>query len=175
MNEFAKWWSYLAGIGLLCIVMVLVIDVVGWKLFKKPFPSATDFVKNMNVVAVFFAVAFIQTDRGSTAIELFQKKFPRRLKLAIRTFAWILGTAACLYCAYRGAILAHQFHVNVKRSDPPVEFLIWPFVAAMVIGFILLAMSFVTTGIRDHIEYRQGRARYRPKRKKTVSVPTVSE
>jgi TRAP-type C4-dicarboxylate transport system permease small subunit len=178
LTQFTKWWSYLAGIGLLCIVLVLVIDVVGWKLFKWPFPSATDFVKNMNVVAVFLAVSYIQTDRGSTAIELFQKSFPRWLKVATRTFAWLLGTAACAYCAYRGVVLTHTFLDHMKRSDPPWEFVIWPFAAAMVIGFILLALSFVSTGIRDFIEFKQSRARYgisRKKAEKTLTGPPASE
>jgi TRAP-type C4-dicarboxylate transport system permease small subunit len=173
-TAFTKWWSYLAGIGLLVVVVVLVADVIGWKLFKHPFPSATDLVKNLNVVAVFFAVAYIQTDRGSTAIELFQKHFPNRLKLGIRTFAWLLGMAACFYCAYRGCALVHDQLVQIQKSDPPLRFLIWPFGAAMVIGFILLGVSFVITGIRDIIEFKEKRARYGPRPKKAKKTGAAS-
>ena len=103
-TAFTKWWSYLAGIGLLFVVVILVIDVIGWKLFDSPFPNAQALVQYMNVVAVFFAVAFVQTDRGSTAIELFQKLFGPRAKLVLRTVAGVLGLAACFYCAYRGGL-----------------------------------------------------------------------
>jgi TRAP-type C4-dicarboxylate transport system permease small subunit len=177
-TAFTRWWSYLAGIGLLCIVIVLVVDVIGWKLFKHPFPSANDFVMNMNVVAVFFAVAYIQTDRGSTAIELFQKKFPRWLKVGIRTFTWLLGMAVCFYCAYRGCYLVDGHMDHIKRATGTWKFLIWPFSAAMVIGFILLGVSFVVTGIRDLIELKERRARYSlglKKAKKTSAGSAASE
>lgn len=162
-NELAKWFSYLAGIGLLFIVVVLVIDTIGWKLFDHAFPSANDFVKYTNVVAVFFAVAFVQTDRGSMAIELLQKRVPQRAKVGLRTLAWLLGMAVCFYCAYRGVYLVDRHFEHLTRSDPPVSFLIWPFSAAMVIGFILLGIGFVISGIRDIIEFKESRARYSPR------------
>ncbi len=173
-TAFTKWWSYLAGIGLLFVVLILVIDVVGWKFAGSPFPNAQDLVKYMNVVAVFFAVAFIQTDRGSTAIELLQKSFGPRIKLVIRTLAWVLGMAACFYCAYRGGYLTHEQVVKIKRSSAPLKFLVWPFSAAMVIGFILLGVSFVVTGIRDIIEFKDRRARYGRMRRKVVKTVTDS-
>lgn len=159
-TQFTKWWSYLAGLGLLSIVVVLVVDVVGWKLFKHPFPTATDFVKYMNVVAVFFAVAFIQTDRGSVAIELLQKRLPLRAKAVLRTFAWLAGMAVCFYCAYTGCRLVARHLEHLTRSDPPLSFLIWPFSMVMVVGFILLGVSFVVSGVRDLVECRERRARY---------------
>jgi TRAP-type C4-dicarboxylate transport system permease small subunit len=177
-TAFTKWWSYLAGIGLLAIVVVLVIDVLGWKLFKHPFPSAQDFVMYMNVVAVFFAIAYIQTDRGSTAIELFQKNFPRWLKVSVRTLTWVLGMAVCFYCAYRGAYLVDGHLDRIKRATGTWKFVVWPFSMAMVIGFILLGLSFIVTGIRDLIEFRDRRARYgtrRKPRKKADANPAASE
>jgi TRAP-type C4-dicarboxylate transport system permease small subunit len=177
-TRFTKWWSYLAGIGLLVIVLVLVEDTLGWKIAGKPFPSSNDFVANLNVVAVFFAVAFLHMDRGSMAIEMWQRRFPRLFKVGLRTFASLLGMAVCFYCAYRGIILTDGYVDNVKKVSGVWRFLIWPFGAAMVIGFILLGVGFVVTSARDFVEFKERRARYGlgvDEAGKTSASPTASE
>lgn len=160
VTQFTKYMSYVAGLGLLTIVFVLVADVIGWKFFRRPVPSQADWVQYMNVVAVFFAAAYVQMDRGSTGIELVQKRFNRRVKVCVRAFAALLGVAVCGYCAYRGIVLAHEYLVDGKKATGEIKFAIWPFVACMDIGFIMLTVGFLVTGIRDVIEFTEKRARY---------------
>jgi TRAP-type C4-dicarboxylate transport system permease small subunit len=173
VTQFTKFMSYLAGIGLLTIVLVLVVDVIGWKFFGRPVPSQADWVQNMNVVAVFFAACFVQMDRGSTAIELFQKRFNRYVKVGVRAFAAFLGLASCSYCAYRGVVLTHEYLVEIKRATGEWKFIIWPFTACMSIGFILLSFGFLVTGLRDILEFSDKRARYAVRKPKpTAGVGT---
>jgi TRAP-type C4-dicarboxylate transport system permease small subunit len=157
---FTKWLSYLAGIALLCVVIVCVIDVVGWKLFGKPFPSAVDFIKYMNVALVFLAVAYVQTDRGSTAIEMGQDHFPRRLKLGVRMFAHLLGFAVCMYVVYRGYFYLEKMLINKQTAADVWKFPLWPFEFCLLVGMFFLGWGFVVTGIRDFITFKHRTGKY---------------
>lgn len=159
-TAFTRWLSYLAGVALLCVVIVCVIDVVGWKLFGKPFPSAVDFIKYMNVALVFLAVAYVQTDRGSTAIEMGQDHFPRWLKLGVRMFAYFLGFAVCMYVVYRGYFYLDKMITTKQTAADVWKFPLWPFELCLLVGMFFLGWGFVVTGIRDFITFKHRTGRY---------------
>jgi TRAP-type C4-dicarboxylate transport system permease small subunit len=159
-TTWTKWLSYAAGLALLSVVIVCVIDVLGWKLFGKPFPSAVDFIKYMNVALVFLAVAYVQTDRGSVAIEMGQDHFPRWLKVSVRMFAYLLGFAACLWVVYRGLFRLDKMLDAHETAQDVWKFPLWPFDVCLLVGMFFLAWGFVVTGIRDFIHFKNRTGRY---------------
>ena len=155
-----RWFSYLAGAALGVIVLVCVIDIISWKLFDWPFPSQQGLVKHLNVVLVFLAVAYVQMDRGSVAIELLQDKAHRVAKLAIRIFASLLGAGVCFFAAYRGWYYMADLY-NTNAVDTGVwRFPIWPFQSTLVLGWFLLGVAFLFTIGRDVANYRGWRGTY---------------
>jgi TRAP-type C4-dicarboxylate transport system permease small subunit len=173
-----RWLSYLAGLALLTVVVVCVLDVLGWKLFGKPIPSSTDFIQYMNVALVFLAVAYVQTDRGSTAIELLQHRLPLWLRVTIRTFSYFLGFATCMFVVYRGWFnLVDQWTTHDVAAGV-WKFPLWPFQMCLLVGCFFLGLGFVVTGIRDHINFRNRRGVYAPSVKRPASgaaLPPASE
>ncbi len=166
-TTWTKWLSYAAGLALLSVVIVCVIDVLGWKLFGKPFPSAVDFIKYMNVALVFLAVAYVQTDRGSVGIELVQNHFPRWIKVSVRTFAYLLGFAACMWVVYRGLFRLDKMLDTHETAQDVWKFPLWPFEVCLLVGMFFLAWGFVVTGIRDLIHFKNRTGRYAPRSTKT--------
>jgi TRAP-type C4-dicarboxylate transport system permease small subunit len=175
---FTKWLSYLAGIALLAVVVICVVDVLGWKLFGKPVPSSTDFIQYMNVALVFLAVAYVQTDRGSTSIELMQSHLPRWLKVMVRTFSYFLGFACCMFVVYRGWFLLAEMRRTHDVAAGVWKFPLWPFQVCLLVGCFSLGWAFVVTGIRDLINLKRRRGAYAPVVKKArtkTAVPPASE
>ena len=179
-TTWTKWLSYVAGLALLSVVIVCVVDVLGWKLFGKPFPSAVDFIKYMNVALVFLAVAYVQTDRGSIAIELGQDHFPA---LAQGVGADSSATSwdsppACGSCT---AVSSASTSCG-RRTRPPQDvwkFPLWPFEVCLLVGMFFLAWGFVVTGIRDLVHFKNRTGRYAPsknelKKSKTGVTPPAS-
>jgi TRAP-type mannitol/chloroaromatic compound transport system permease small subunit len=173
-----KWLSYAAGIALLTVVFVCVIDVLGWKLLGKPFPSAVDFIKYMNVALVFLAVSYVQTDRGSVAIEMGQDHFPLWLKVAVRMFGYFLGFAACLWVVYRGFFRLNKMFEAHETAQDVWKFPLWPFDVCLLVGMFFLSGGFVVTGIRDLVHLKNRTGRYAPSkrelRKKGITPPASS-
>lgn len=177
-TALTKWLSYLAGLALLAVVFICVVDVVGWKLFGKPVPSAVDFIQYMNVVLVFLAVAYVQMDRGSVAIELGQNHFPRWLKVGVRTFAYVLGFGCCMFVVYRGYFLLAAMLEKHVAAAGTWKFPLWPFQVCLLVGCFFLGWGFVVTGARDLINFKHRRGRYAPapqKAKKDTTAPAASE
>lgn len=177
-TAFTRWLSYLAGLALLSVVVVCVIDVIGWKLFGLSIPSSTDFIQYMNEALVFLAVAYVQTDRGSTSIELLQAHYPRPVKVVIRTFSYVLGFACCMFVAYRGWVMLDKLWETKDAAAGTWKFPLWPFEACLVTGVFFMGWGFVTTGIRDLINFKHHKGAYAPpvkKPKAKAALPPASE
>jgi TRAP-type C4-dicarboxylate transport system permease small subunit len=177
-TTFTKWLSYLAGLALLTVVIICVVDVVGWKLFGKSVPSAVDFIQYMNVALVFLAVAYVQTDRGSTAIELLQNHFPLWLKVGVRIFAYLLGFASLMFVVYRGWFLLADMWEKHDAAVGTWSFPLWPFQVCLLVGCFFLGWAFVVTGVRDLINFKHRQGRYAPaadKAKNRSAAPAASE
>jgi TRAP-type C4-dicarboxylate transport system permease small subunit len=177
-TTWTKWLSYLAGLALLSVVIVCVIDVLGWKLFGASIPSSVDFIKYMNVALVFLAVAYVQTDRGSVAIEMGQDHFPRWLKVSVRVFGYFLGFAACLWVVYRGWFRLDKMLTTREAAQGIWKFPLWPFELCLLVGMFFLAWGFVVTGIRDLVHFKDRTGRYAPSAKelkrKGITPPASS-
>jgi TRAP-type C4-dicarboxylate transport system permease small subunit len=166
-TTWTKWLSYAAGLALLSVVIVCVVDTVGWKLpgVHKSIPSSVDFITYMNVALVFLAVAFVQMDRGSVAIEMGQDHFPRWLKVGVRMFGYLLGFGSALYVVYRGLYLLQDLWTNKVTASGVWKFPLWPFEVCLLIGMFFLAWGFVVTGVRDLVHFKHKTGRYAPSEK----------
>ena len=159
-KRFTKWLSYLAAVALGVITLVCFVDVITWKLFGWTLPSATDLVTYLNLVLVFLAVAYVQMDRGSVAIELLQNKFHRVARLVVRITASLLGVGVCFFAAYRGWDQLTDLYDTNAMATGDWHFRLWPFQAVLVFGFVCLGLAFLLTVFRDITNYRKHRASY---------------
>jgi len=172
-TTFARWCSYLAAVALLVVTVVAFVDVVLAKFFGHSIPGQFEIVANLNLVMVFLAVCYVQMDRGSVAIELFQDRFPQRLKFGVRVLGSLLGAASCFFYAYRGWYYLADFYTSQKAATGLWKFPIWPFQSVLVFGFFCLGVAFFFTIARDATNLRLERGRYAPKQPKG-GVPLAS-
>lgn len=98
----------------------------------------------------FFAMAYIQIDRGHTTVDLLCSKFPQKVQKVIKVVGDVLGTVVCLfsgYCAMR--LTADKFSTMTKSSSASNAFVIWPFVLIIAIGFVVVGAAFAWCIVRD--------------------------
>lgn len=138
------WVSKLAAAvgGLMFVVLVVVslVSIVGRKLFSAPVPGDMEILQLVAAAAAANFFAYCHLIHGDLKVDLFTAALPRR---------WIhtLEALASLAVAAFGAILAWRIGAGAASTLDAGEtsaILAWPvgwFQAAMVPGFILLALS----------------------------------
>ena len=82
---------WVAGAGLMAMLLLTVADVIGIKLFKTPVPGAIELVGFMGVVVVAFTLAYTEFRHGNIQVEFFVSRLPRRGRAAVSSFVYLLS------------------------------------------------------------------------------------
>jgi TRAP-type C4-dicarboxylate transport system permease small subunit len=139
---------WIAGVGLVGMLLLIVADVIGIKIFNSPVPGGIETVAFLAVVAIGFAVARTQVVRGHVAVEFIIERFPRRLKLVTEVFTILLsaGLAAVLawYSFKYAARLRDTGQVSMTQKIP-----YYPFVYGMAACFVALFLVLVSDLVKS--------------------------
>jgi len=129
-GSFSKWLNWVAGVGLVGMLGLVVADVVGIKLFKHPIPGAIEIIAFLGVVVTAFAIAYTQALRGHIQVEFVVMRLPRRVQAAAASFVLLLGLALFAVLAWRsyefGRVLQVTGEVSMTQGIP-----FYPFVQAL--------------------------------------------
>lgn len=149
----AMWGvSVLSGISLFAVALLCTADAFGSKIFSASIPNSTEIITYLNIPVVFFAMAFIQVERGHTTVDLLSGRFPKAVKTAIHLVGYLLGAAICSfvgYCSFR--LVLDKLATHAKASASASSFEVWPFALMVVIGFVLVAISFIWCIFREFL------------------------
>ena len=116
---------WIAGAGLVGMLLLIVADVIGIKIFSRPVPGGIEIVSFLAVVAIAFAVAYTQVMQGHVAVDFIVEKFPRRAKLIIDVI--MIFFSVCLFALmawysfkYAGKLQVHRRSVHDRRRSPSI-------------------------------------------------------
>lgn len=145
-----KWISYISAVCLLVISLLSSADVVASKLFSHGITNATDIVTYLNIPVVFLTAAYVQLERGHTHIDLIYTHFPLWGQKIVHTVGNLLGTGISGFISYRALMSTIQkFQIVEKSSSAASAFITWPFAAVIFLGFLLMALAFLWSLVRE--------------------------
>jgi TRAP-type C4-dicarboxylate transport system permease small subunit len=134
-----KLLFYVAGIGLVGMLVLIVADVIGIKILSQPVPGGIEYVSFLSVVAIAFAVPFTQVMKGHVAVDFIIEHFPRRSKAIIEIITTLFSVSLFALLTYYTFKYAGQLsssgEVSMTQKIP-----FYPFVYAMAVA---LAMTLV--------------------------------
>lgn len=158
-----KYLSYISGVALILVAVICTADAISANFFHKSITNATDFVTYLNIPVVFFAIAFVQVERGHTHIDLLMDKFPKIVQKIIMFLSYLLGCAISTFISWRGFVLMlDKLEKVAKAGSSRTSFVVWPFALVVAIGFGLLAIAMLWSAIREWTIPEEERAGYLP-------------
>lgn len=132
----SKVLFWIAGAGLVGMLVLIVADVIGIKIFSSPVPGGIELVAFFAVIAIAFSVSQTQVVRGHVAVDFIVEKFPRRAKLIIdivmTLFSVCLFVVMAWYSFKYGNKLRATGEVSMTQKIP-----FYPFVYAMGFCFVI--------------------------------------
>ena len=145
-----RWISYGSGICLFIIMVLAFCNVVSSKLMNRSIPNATDIVAYMNVPICFLSVAYVQLERGHTNIMLLQRHFHPVPAKIVRIVSHLLGAGICAILGWRAILQAEKwFAAHTTASSNISSIQIWPYAAILAFGYLLLALCFLWSVVRE--------------------------
>lgn len=137
---------WIAGAGLVGMLLLIVADVIGIKIFSSPVPGGIELVAFFAVIAIAFAVAETQVMKGHVAVDFIVEKFPRRLKLIVDivTMLFSVGLFAIMawYSFKYGNKLRDTGEVSMTQKIPFYPF-VWAMGACFVATLLVLIIDLV--------------------------------
>lgn len=126
--------------SLCAIVVLMVVDVVGRKLFDHPLLGGVELVEQLLLVSVYAAIPLVSRARGHINIELFDTFVPARLQ----SWRHALGEAFCgvlmVACAWLVAHHAVDTHQNGDTTTL-LRISLWPLEALVAVLLLMDGLS----------------------------------
>jgi len=139
---FTKVLFWIAGAGLVGMLLLIVADVIGIKILSRPVPGGIEYVSFLAVVAIAFAVPFTQVMKGHVAVDFIVEKFPRRAKLiidAVMIFFCVCLLVLMTWYSFKYADgLRSSGEVSMTQKIP-----FYPFVYGMAVCFVALLLVLI--------------------------------
>ena len=150
-NSFSKWLNWVAGMGLVGMLGLIIADIIGIKLFKNPIPGAIEIIAFLGVVVTAFAIAYTQILRGHIRVEFVVMRFPMRVQAVIHAFVCLLGVVLFALLAWRsyefGRVLQVTGEVSMTQRIP-----FYPFVHALAFCCIPVCLVLLVELIKSVVK-----------------------
>ncbi len=151
VNKLSLWLNWIAGGGLIVMLLLVVGDIIGIKIFSAPIPGAIEMVAFMGVVVIGFAIAYTQTLHGHIRVDFIVLKFPPRLAAVMDVLMLILGMALFILLAWRSfdyaLILQRSGEVSMTQKLPFFPF-VYGLAFCFVVTFLVLLVEFIKSLIK---------------------------
>lgn len=139
---------WIAGAGLVGMLLLIVADVIGIKIFSSPVPGGTEIVTFLAVITIAFAISHTQAMRGHVAVDFIVEKFPRRAKLIIDVvtvlFSVCLFAVMAVYTFKYGMKLKQTGEVSMTQKIP-----FYPFIHSMGACFVVMTLLLIRDLIKS--------------------------
>jgi len=146
INSLSKWLNWVAGVALVLMLIVIVADIIGAKLFKWPIPGGIDIVGLLGVVVIAFAIAQTQTIHGHIEVEFFVMRLPEKARNVIAGIVYSLGMALFALLAWRSYTFGDSLRVKGEVSMT-VGIPVYPFVYGIafccIVVFLVLLLQYL--------------------------------
>lgn len=152
-HSSSHWVNWVAGVGLVAMLGLIVADIIGIKFFKHPIPGAIEMVAFLGVVVTAFAIAFTQVRRGHIQVEFFVMRLPKRAQAGVTALVSLLGIALFGLLAWQsydfGRTLQVTGTVSMTQRIPfypfvyAIAFCCLPICLLLVVDFLKSVMKAV--------------------------------
>jgi len=151
INSLSKWLNWVAGVALVLMLLVIVADIIGAKLFKWPLPGAVDIVGLLSVVVIAFAIAQTQVVHGHIEVEFFVTRIPEKARNIIAGIIYSLGMLVFALLSWQSYAFGHTLQASGEVSmtlGVPLYPFVYGIAFSCVVVFLVLLLQYLKEVLR---------------------------
>ncbi len=161
MAAIERWFIFLcnlfntgAKLSLLAMIFIPSLDVLLRVVFSKGILGAEELVSLMQVIIVFFALAYTAAQKGHIGVDLVYDRLPERVRRVMDSAISFLCMMLCLLIAWQS--FSHAREVWGSRLTTAVlRIPIFPFEFLTAAGFVLTALIFLGDFLKSSIPIKR--------------------
>ena len=161
MAAVERWFTSLcnlcntgAKLSLLVMIFVPSLDVLLRVFFSKGILGAEELVSLMQVIIVFFALAYTAAQKGHIGVDLVYDRLPQRVRRVMDSAISFLCMMLCLLIAWQS--LTHAKEVwGAGLTTVVLKIPIFPFEFLTAVGFVLTALIFLGDFLKSSIPMKR--------------------
>jgi TRAP-type C4-dicarboxylate transport system permease small subunit len=136
-NRASVWLAAVGGVTLVAMMLVIVVNMFLRQL-NRPFGATVEVVAWLSAITIALSLGYSQTKKAHISIDMVTGRFPKRIRLAIKSFMLFIAVTLFALAAYRLVLYA----LNLRDIGTVSNTLLWPFwpmvlVAALGVGFFV--------------------------------------
>lgn len=139
-RNMSRATSVVGIIGLIMLVLFTVIDVLGSKVFSRPFPGYTGVTELAELTAMSFAMGITFLAGQHIKVEIIIRRFPPRAQAAVNSFISLLGLLLFVLIVWRMVILGMSFQASGEVVDQ-IYIPLYPFPYAVALAFVPVSLA----------------------------------
>jgi TRAP-type C4-dicarboxylate transport system permease small subunit len=147
-KALARYLNLVAA-GILAVMMLLTVTDVGLRYFlSRPIKGSFEITSFMMAIVISFALAFCAARGSHIRVDVVVTHLPRRVQAVMATFNDLVTLALLsliVWQSYRYVILLHKANTLSTVGHIPH----WPFVVAVLLGMVVLALVSVKNLVAD--------------------------
>ncbi len=128
------------GYILFCMMLLTVCDVIGRYVFNSPIMGAYEVTETMMVTAVFFFIAYTQTQKGHIAVDLVVILLPRKIRLAIDIMTHLVSIGVLILLTWMNILRWLELMAR-KEHTPIIHLPVSPFVLILALGCFIFSIE----------------------------------
>lgn len=148
VNSLSKWLNWIAGIGLVLMLLVIVIDIIGAKLFRSPLPGGVDTVSLLGVVVIAFAIAQTQIVHGHIEVEFFVMRIPEKARNIIAGIIYSLGILLFVLLSWQSFDFGYKLQLSGEVSMT-MGIPLYPFVYGITFSCIVVVLVLLLQYLKE--------------------------
>ncbi len=124
---------------LVAMMLVTTVDVIGRYVFNSPLMGANEIAEFLQVIVVYFGVAYTAVQKGHVAVDVLFNRLSQRVQGFLISFVSLVGAALFALIAWESTVQSLVFK-SATRSSPLLEVPVWPFVLVVAFGSGILCL-----------------------------------
>jgi TRAP-type C4-dicarboxylate transport system permease small subunit len=139
-----RWLHFVAGVMLLAIMLMTVVDVIGRTAFNTPFRGTIELTQMAMVLVVYLGLGYAAHEDDHISVDLLDSQLGRRMRLAVAVFTGIFGAAVIGLLTWNLYQFADRLDIG-GFTTAVLRIPQGPVALAAVVGGVMFVLALIST------------------------------
>ncbi|MGB9701024.1 MAG: TRAP transporter small permease subunit [Thermodesulfobacteriota bacterium] len=141
IDSLSRWSGYFSGFLSLFLLFLVFCGVFARYLLRDPIDWRDEVSAYIYIFHCILALPFATLLESHVSAEMLYIHFPKRIQYYITLIGYSLLLICIAFVCYFGTLTTWTYYSRGWRSETVQEFLLWPIMAIIPIGFFLFGLQ----------------------------------
>jgi TRAP-type C4-dicarboxylate transport system permease small subunit len=141
VHAVSRGLSWVAAGASIIMMLLIVINVVGRFILRKPLPGTIEIVEMLTAALIFSSLAYTEHLRRHIHVDLLVSRLPRRAQAVLASVMYFFSGVFFIVMAWQGGILIYDSVTPLVQASHVLSIPEAPFLFVVALGSLLLGIE----------------------------------